>query len=39
MTGRLSGKTVVVTAAVQGTGEAITREFDAEGALVWPTGD
>jgi NAD(P)-dependent dehydrogenase (short-subunit alcohol dehydrogenase family) len=32
MTGRLAGKTAVVTAAAQGIGEATARAFAAEGA-------
>jgi 2-keto-3-deoxy-L-fuconate dehydrogenase len=37
MTGRLTGKTAVVTAAAQGIGEATARAFAAEGAQVWAT--
>jgi 2-keto-3-deoxy-L-fuconate dehydrogenase len=37
MTGRLAGKTAVVTAAAQGIGEATARAFTAEGAQVWAT--
>ena len=37
MTGRLAGKTAVVTAAAQGIGEATARAFAAEGAKVWAT--
>ncbi|MEL6201081.1 MAG: SDR family oxidoreductase [Pseudomonadota bacterium] len=35
MTGRLSGKIAVVTAAGQGIGKAIANRFTAEGAAVW----
>jgi len=37
MTGRLQGKTAVVTAAGQGIGRAIAEAFLAEGAKVWAT--
>ena len=37
MTGRLTGKTAVVTAAAQGIGAATARAFAAEGAQVWAT--
>jgi len=37
MTGRLAGKSAVVTAAAQGIGEATARAFAAEGAQVWAT--
>jgi 2-keto-3-deoxy-L-fuconate dehydrogenase len=37
MTGRLTGKIAVVTAAAQGIGEATARAFAAEGAQVWAT--
>ncbi|MBF9232814.1 SDR family oxidoreductase [Microvirga alba] len=37
MTGRLNGKTCLVTAAGQGIGRAIAEHFLAEGANVWAT--
>ena len=37
MTGRLQGKTAVVTAAGQGIGRAIAEAFIADGATVWAT--
>src|SRR5579872_3083975 len=37
MTGRLTGKIAVVTAAGQGIGRAIAEAFIAEGATVWAT--
>ena len=37
MTGRLSGKSAVVTAAAQGIGRATALAFAAEGARVWAT--
>ncbi len=37
MTGRLTGKTALVTAAGQGIGRAIAEAFVAEGAKVWAT--
>lgn len=37
MSGRLKGKTAVVTAAGQGIGQAIAAAFAAEGARVWAT--
>jgi 2-keto-3-deoxy-L-fuconate dehydrogenase len=37
MTGRLTGKVAVVTAAAQGIGEATARAFASEGAQVWAT--
>ncbi len=37
MSGRLAGKTAVVTAAAQGIGRATAAAFAAEGAAVWAT--
>ncbi len=37
MSGRLAGKTAVVTAAAQGIGRATAEAFAAEGAAVWAT--
>ena len=37
MTGRLKGKTALITAAGQGIGRAIAEAFVAEGAKVWAT--
>lgn len=37
MTGRLAGKTAVITAAGQGIGRACALRFAAEGATVWAT--
>ncbi len=37
MTGRLDGKTAVITAAAQGIGRATVEMFAAEGARVWAT--
>ena len=37
MTGRLTGKVAVVTAAAQGIGEATARAFASDGAQVWAT--
>jgi 2-keto-3-deoxy-L-fuconate dehydrogenase len=37
MTGRLAGKTAVVSAAAQGIGAATARAFASEGANVWAT--
>jgi 2-keto-3-deoxy-L-fuconate dehydrogenase len=37
MTGRLEGKTALVTAAAQGIGRATTEMFAAEGAALWAT--
>ena len=37
MTGRLAGKSAVVTAAAQGIGRATALAFAAEGAQVWAT--
>jgi 2-keto-3-deoxy-L-fuconate dehydrogenase len=37
MSGRLAGKTALITAAGQGIGRAASRRFCAEGATVWAT--
>ena len=37
MSGRLAGKTAVVTAAGQGIGRATAIAFAGEGAVVWAT--
>jgi 2-keto-3-deoxy-L-fuconate dehydrogenase len=37
MTGRLDGKTAVITAAAQGIGRATAEMFAAEGARIWAT--
>ena len=37
MSGRLAGKTAIITAAGQGIGRACALRFEAEGAVVWAT--